>query len=221
MKTAIVIGATGLVGKELTQLLLNDSRIEKVKLFVRRSTGITHAKLEEHVADFNNPDAWKKWVSGDILYSAMGTTLKAAGSKEAQYLVDHTYQLNMAKTAAANGVQKYILVSAGGASAQSKIFYSRMKGELELDIRKLPFETIHILRPGMLKGHRDNTRTGEIIGGAVLDLVSRLPGLKALQPITGHEVAKAMINASFRHIVGIHSYSPGALFKLSELVPVV
>ncbi|PQJ09418.1 NADH-quinone oxidoreductase subunit F [Flavipsychrobacter stenotrophus] len=218
MRTAIVIGATGLVGNELTRLLLKDSRIGQVKIFVRRKTGLSHSKLEEHIVDFNLPDEWKKLVTGDVLYSALGTTLKAAGSKEAQYTVDHTYQFNTAKAAAANGVQKYVLVSAGGASANSKIFYSRMKGELERDIRKLPFETIHIIRPGMLKGHRANTRTGEIIGGAVLGLVSRLPGLKALQPIEGHEVAKAMINASFRHIVGIHSYSPGELFKLAELV---
>lgn len=220
MKTAIVIGATGLVGNELTRLLLKDSRIGQVKIFVRRKTGLSHSKLEEHVVDFNLPDEWKKLVTGDVLYSALGTTLKAAGSKEAQYTVDHAYQFNTAKAAAVNGVQKYVLVSAGGASANSKIFYSRMKGELERDIRKLPFETIHIIRPGMLKGHRANTRTGEIIGGAVLGLVSRLPSLKALQPIEGHEVAKAMINASFRHIVGIHSYSPGELFKLAELVPV-
>lgn len=220
MKTAIVIGATGLVGNELTKLLLKDSRIEKVKIFVRRLTGLSHSKLEEHIVDFNLPDEWKKLLTGDVLYSAMGTTLRAAGSKEAQHMVDYTYQYNTAKAAAGNGVKKYVLVSAGGASANSKIFYSRMKGELERDIRKLPFETIHIVRPGMLKGHRTNTRTGEIIGGAILGFISHIPGLKALQPIEGHEVATAMINGSFRHVVGIHSYSPASLFNLSKLTTI-
>lgn len=214
MNTAIVAGATGLVGNELIGQLFKDSRIEKVVVLTRRATGLRHAKLEEHIINFNAPDTWKKLVAGNILFSALGTTLRAAGSKEAQYQVDHTYQLSIAKAAAANGVNKYVLVSAAGSSPKSNIFYSRMKGELERDVQKLPFETIHILRPGMLKGKRENTRTGEIIGGAVMEAVSYIPGLGSLKPIAGHEVARAMINASFRHVVGIHIYGPGQLLKM-------
>lgn len=209
MKTAIVIGATGLVGNELLKLLLKDSRIEKVIVLTRRATTIECPKLEEHIVAFDKPDTWKKLVVGDILYSALGTTLRAAGSKEAQYQVDYTYQYLAAKAAAANSVKKYVLVSAAGSSPDSRIFYSRMKGELERDIRKLPFETIHILRPGMLAGHRDKTRTGEIIGGAIMNMIGKIPGLHSLSPIAGNEVARAMINASFRHVVGIHQYGPG------------
>lgn len=216
MNTAIVAGATGLVGNELILQLFKDSRIEKVVVLTRRATGLQHAKLEEHIINFNALDTWKKLVAGDILYSALGTTLRAAGSKEAQYQVDHTYQLSIAKAAAANGVNKYVLVSAAGTSAKSNIFYSRMKGELERDVQKLPFETIHILRPGMLKGKRENTRTGEIIGGAVMEAVSYIPGLGSLKPIAGNEVARAMINASFRHVVGIHIYGPGQLLKMKS-----
>ncbi len=218
MNTAIVVGATGLVGNELVRQLLKDSRIEKVVVLTRRSTGLQHNKLQEHIIDFNAPDSWKKLVAGDILYSALGTTLRAAGSKDAQYLIDHTYQLNMAKAAAANGVNKYVLVSAAGSSPKSSIFYSRMKGELEQDVKKLPFETIHILRPGMLKGKRNNTRTGEIVGGALMDAISYIPGLGSLKPIAGQEVARAMINASFRHVVGIHIYGPGELLKMKVAV---
>jgi uncharacterized protein YbjT (DUF2867 family) len=217
MNTAIVAGATGLVGNQLTRQLLKDSRIEKVVVLTRRPTGLQHSKLEEHIVNFNAPDTWKKLVAGDILYSALGTTLRAAGSKEAQYQVDHTYQLSIAKAAAANGVSKYVLVSAAGSSTKSTIFYSRMKGELERDVQKLPFETIHILRPGMLKGERKNTRTGEIIGGAIMEAVSYIPGLGNLKPIAGHEVARAMINASFRHVVGIHIYGPGDLLKMKAM----
>lgn len=217
MNTAIVIGATGLVGNELTHQLLKDKRIEHVKVLTRKPTGLVHDKLEEHIINFNAPDTWKKLVTGDILYSALGTTLRAAGSKGAQYMVDHTYQYSIAKAAAANNVPKYVLVSAAGSSPDSRIFYSRMKGELERDIKKLPFETIHILRPGMLKGKRERTRTGELIGGAVMGLVGKIPGFHSLTPIAGTQVARAMINASFRHVVGIHSYGPGELFRLSDL----
>ncbi len=95
MKTAIVIGATGLVGEQLVALLLKDTRFEKVKTFVRRSANMNNPKLEEHVIDFDQPESWKKQVTGDVLYSALGTTLRVAGSKEAQYKIDYTYQYNV------------------------------------------------------------------------------------------------------------------------------
>lgn len=185
MKTAIVIGATGLVGGELVRLLLKDTRFEKVKIFVRRSQGLRQEKLEEYIVNFDEPDNWKKMVTGDVLYSAMGTTLKVAGSKEAQYKIDYTYQYQVAKIAAANGVREYVLISAAGSSPDSKIFYSKMKGELERDIKKLPFETIHIIRPGMLAGEREVARTGEHLGIAVMGFLGRIPGLARLKPIQG------------------------------------
>ncbi len=216
MRKAIVIGATGLVGGQLMELLLNDSRFESVKIFVRRTANITHPKLTEHIVDFDAPDTWKKLVTGDVLYSAMGTTLRVAGSKEAQYKIDYTYQYNVARTAAANEVKEYVLISSAGAAIDSKIFYSRMKGELERDIKRLPFETIHIIRPGLLAGERVQVRTGEKIGIGVMNAISIIPGLGKLKPIQGREVAQAMINATFRHVVGIHTYSLGEVFDLAS-----
>jgi uncharacterized protein YbjT (DUF2867 family) len=217
MKTAIVIGATGLVGKQLVALLLKDTRFEKVKILVRRSCNIASNKLEEHIVDFDVQDTWKKLVTGDVLYSAMGTTLRAAGSKEAQYKIDYTYQYQVAKVAAANNVKEYILVSAAGSSPDSKIFYSRIKGELERDVRKLPFDTIHIIRPGMLAGERTEVRTGEKLGVGIMQVVSKLPGLGKWKPIEGREVAHAMINATFRRLGGIHCYTMGEVFSLAKL----
>lgn len=218
MKTAIVVGATGLVGRSLVDMLLKDRRFEKVKVFVRRSMNITNPKLEEHIVNFDEPDTWKKLLTGDVLYSAMGTTRKAAGSKEAQYKIDYTYQYMAAKYAAANEVEKYVLVSSAGASPDSKIFYSRIKGELERDVQKLPFETIHIIRPGMLRGEREHVRTGEQIGVGIMKVIGLIPGLAALKPIEGAEVAKAMINATFRQPLGIHTHTMGEVFKLAKAV---
>ncbi len=216
MKTAIVIGATGFVGSRLVDMLLKDTRFETVKVFTRKSTGLHSDRLQEHVVNFDEPDSWKKLVTGDVLYSAMGTTLRAAGSKEAQYKVDYTYQYEVAKIAAANNVPTCVLVSAAGSSPESGIFYSRIKGELERDIKKLPFDTIHIIRPGMLGSGRKEVRTGEQIGIGVMKIVSLIPGLKKLRPIEGNEVAQAMINATFMHAIGIHSYTMGAVFKLAN-----
>jgi uncharacterized protein YbjT (DUF2867 family) len=107
-KIAIVIGATGLVGSQLVQLLLKDDRFSKIKILARRGTGITNSKLQEHIINFNHPEQWKHLVTGDVLFSALGTTLKTAGSKEAQYKIDHTYQFNVAKAAAENQVPDYV-----------------------------------------------------------------------------------------------------------------
>jgi len=216
MKTAIVIGATGLVGSHLVRQLLKDSRFEQIRILVRKSTGLQHEKLQEHVVNFDDPAAWKRLVVGDVLYSAMGTTLRTAGSKDAQYKVDYTYQYQTAKMAAANGVKEFVLVSSAGADPGSKIFYSRMKGELERDVKKLPFEGIHIIRPGMLAGERKEVRTGERIGIGVMSAIGAIPGLRHLRPIQGGEVARAMINATFRKSEGIHSYTMGGVFKLAD-----
>ncbi|MCW3122853.1 MAG: hypothetical protein JWQ38_2345 [Flavipsychrobacter sp.] len=216
MRIANVIGATGLVGGKLVNQLLHDTRFEKVRVFVRRSTGINNSKLEEHIVDFDAPDKWKKLVTGDVLYSAMGTTLKAAGSKDAQYKIDYTYQYQAAKIAAANNVKEYVLISAAGSSPDSKIFYSKIKGELEQAIQKLPFETIHIIRPGMLSGDRKQVRTGEQLGIGIMNVLSKIPGLGTLRPIKGDEVAKAMINATFRHVSGIYVYNMKDVFGLAE-----
>ena len=218
MKTAIVIGATGLVGSRLVDTLLKDRRFAMVKTFVRRSMGISNPKLEEHIVDFDKPDTWKKQITGDVLYSAMGTTMKTAGSKDAQYKIDYTYQYQVARFAAANGVQQYVLISSAGAAADSKIFYSRIKGELERDIRKLPFETIHIIRPGMLAGDRKEVRTGEKALAGIMNFIGMIPGLKALKPIQDAEVARAMFNATFRQPVGIFSHNMGEVFKLAKAV---
>ena len=196
--TAIVIGATGLVGSALVQQLLHDERFSLVKIFVRRSLENPHPKLEEHIINFENLNEWHHLLTGDVLFSALGTTLKQAGSKEAQYKIDHTYQFEAAKAAAQNGVPVYVLVSSAMANVDSKIFYTRMKGELERDIKKLSFAFIHILQPGMLVGDRKNERMGEKIGISIVRFLNKIGIAKKQKPVHAEIVAKAMINLSFK-----------------------
>ena len=213
MKTAIVIGATGLVGSELLNLLLEDDRFAAVHIFVRRSTGRTHGKLKEHVISFDDIAAWEPLVKGDVLFSALGTTLKKAGSKEGQFKVDYAYQLHFARAAAKNGVGSYVLVSSAGASTKSRIFYTRMKGELEAEVKKLSFNQIHILQPGILQGERRESRPGEKAGVAVMSVLQYLPGLKKYKPIPAATVAKAMIRCFFDKQGKMHVYSLDQVFQ--------
>jgi uncharacterized protein YbjT (DUF2867 family) len=188
---AIVIGATGLVGKSIIEQLLDNSEVSEVLIFARRSTGIQHSKLIEKIIDFGKMKDWGHEVKGDFLFSALGTTIKAAGSKEAQYLIDHDYQLEMARLAAQNGIKSYVLISSVNASASSPFFYLKMKGELDEEVMKLPFESITILRPGPLKGHRERPRLMEEISTRVLSV---LPVNAGMKPVEGSQVAKVAIN---------------------------
>ena len=156
-------------------------------------------------------------VYGDALFSSLGTTLKQAGSKGAQFKIDYTYQYQFAKAASENGVRHYVLVSAAYASSKSKIFYSRMKGILEKDVKKLLFKNITILRPGMLTGARKEERIGEKIGTPLLNFFHRLPGMKSLKPISATTVSKAMIKAVSYHPERINEYSLTEVFKLADL----
>lgn len=201
MKTAIVIGASGLVGSFITIKLLEDDRYEKVKVFVRTSLDIEHPKLEEHIVSFDKLDLWKADLIGDELYSALGTTLKKAGSKEKQYKIDFTYQYEIAKAAAENGVYSYFLVSSMGANYKSGSFYLRMKGNLDEKAQRLPFKHIFIFRPSILVGFRSEKRFGESIGIKIAGIISSIiPALKKYKPIDASQVAQAMINAANQNL---------------------
>jgi len=192
-----VIGSTGLVGKQLVSNLLADSRFEKIISFSRRSLNLNNPKLTEYIVDFENVGKWKEQVRGDVLFSALGTTLKQAGSKEAQYKVDFTYQYEVARYAAENKVRYYVLISSLGADPKSRLFYPRMKGQLDEAVKGLEFRKINIVRPSALKGERETERKSEKMVIAMTGFfVKVLPFLKKYQPIDADTVARAMINIS-------------------------
>lgn len=192
---ALILGATGATGKDLTEQLLTDSDFSEVHIFVRRPLEINNSKLRIHVVDFNNPKEWKNEVKGDVAFSCLGTTLKAAGSKENQYKIDVDYQYNFAKSAKENGVKNFILVSAFGANPKSSIFYNKMKGELEQKIENLHFQAATFFKPGMLE--RKNTdRKAETISLKILSFANAVGLFKNHQPLATSDLAKAMIKAS-------------------------
>lgn len=208
---ANVIGASGLVGQQLVSQLLGHPEFEKVRVFVRRKTGMVHPKLEEQIIDFDQPESWKALVKGDVLFSTLGTTIKMAKTKENQYRVDFTYQHEFAKAAAGNGVTTYVLVSSMGANSSSSIFYSRIKGELEDAVSKLNFRKLLIFRPSILDGNRQEKRAGEKIGLAISRFITRFI-LKKYKPTPVNVLALKMIRLAldkpdgFRLVEGIEIF---------------
>ncbi|BFO68154.1 NAD(P)H-binding protein [Chryseobacterium sp. S0630] len=212
---ALVIGATGATGKDLVNQLLNDKEFDEVDIFVRKPVDIQNNKLKVHVVNFEKPEEWKDMVKGDVAFSCLGTTLKDAGSKEAQKKVDFDYQYEFAKAAKENEVEDYILVSAYGANPQSKIFYSKMKGELEEAVKQLHFNKITIFKPGMLE-RKDSERTGEVLGSRIIKFANKLGLLESQKPLPTDILAKAMINSSKIKSNGYSSIKLGNIFCFAE-----
>ena len=212
---ALVIGATGATGKDLVNQLLTDKDYDEVNIFVRRPLAVENPKLKTHIVNFDKPDEWKDLVKGDVAFSCLGTTLKTAGSKEAQRKVDYDYQYNFAKAAKENEVEDYILVSSYGANPKSKIFYSRMKGELEQSIKALHFNKLMIFQPGMLD-RKDSERTGEVLGGKIIKFANKFGVLTQQKPLPTAVLAKAMINSSKIKSYGYSKIKLGSIFSFAD-----
>ncbi len=189
---ALVLGATGAIGKDLVNLLLKDESVEQVDVFVRRGLEFHSDKLVTHIVDFDRPQKWVDLLVGDVLFSTLGTTIRAAGSQEAQWKVDYTYQYIVAKAARANGVPTYVLVSSVGADAQSKIFYTKMKGALEDSVKALGFDSCFILQPPSLI-RKGSDRFGEKAGVVLLKAFNAIGLLRQFTPMPTEAVAAAMI----------------------------
>jgi len=216
VKTAVMIGATGLVGSQLLIQLLDDERFGKVISFGRKKTGRSHPKLEEQVIDFDTPSSWSSLVKGDVAFSSLGTTLKQAGSQAAQKKVDYDYQLEFARAAAKNGVASYVLVSSGSADPKSRMFYTRIKGELDRDVQALGFARVRIMRPSLLGGVRREPRAGEKIGSVLLGAMNAIGIARKYREIHGDVVARAMITAALDPENGTRIFTLDEVFREAE-----
>jgi uncharacterized protein YbjT (DUF2867 family) len=215
MKTAIILGATGLTGTELLKQLLNDDQYQKIILFSRKSTNINHCKLTEYITDFDQLHKIKHLIIGDIVFCCLGTTIKAAGSKTAFRKVDFNYISDFALLAKQNGFNQFYLQSSLGADSKSNNFYLKIKGETENTIKKLNFESFAIFRPSMLLGNRIEFRFGETLGKLAMRFFSFLfvGRLKLYKAIDAKQVAKAMIYESKLNKVGYFVFENDKLLE--------
>ncbi|NTS43386.1 NAD(P)H-binding protein [Flavisolibacter sp. BT320] len=209
-KTVTVIGATGLIGGYLVDLLQQDNSVETIRLLVRRPVEFKHSKAEIKLVDFRDPESFKLAIDGsDAVFCAVGTTQKKVkGDKEAYRKVDYDIPLQAARFCAETGCQQFLLVSSVGADSKSNNFYLKLKGEVEDDIKLLPLKTIAIFRPSMLLGNRTESRPAEKIGQVAMPVLSGLlvGSWRKYKPIHARDVAAAMVRASHQNEDGIFVY---------------
>jgi len=212
---ALLIGATGATGKDLLNLLLKDDSFHQVDIFVRRDLDFHHEKIKIHVIDFDKPEQWKYLVKGDVLFSCLGTTLKAAGSKEAQWKVDYDYQYQFAQFARENSVTNYVLVSSGFSSPNSLFFYTRMKGQLEEAVKALGFQKVSIFNPPVLI-RKNSDRTMEVVGLKAIQFFNKIGIFRSQKPLQTEILAQAMMNSAKTKENGIFTLEGNAIWKCAE-----
>ena len=210
---ALIIGATGATGKDLLSQLLADDTYAEVHCFVRKPLALTHPKLHAHVVDFDTPEAWSDLVRGDVAFSCLGTTLAVAGSKDAQWRVDYDYQYAFAQQCKANGVPTFVLVSAAGAKAQSKLFYNRMKGQLEDAVKALSFPSLLIFQPSVLI-RSNSDRAGENLSVKTINFLNKLGILKRYRPMPTEILAEKMLSAVYNSPKGTFTFTLNKIFSL-------
>ncbi|MFN4144943.1 MAG: oxidoreductase [Runella sp.] len=208
-RTALLVGASGLVGSHVLSELLASEKYSKVKAVTRSPLARKHNKLTNHILNFNKLELSSELKADDV-YCCLGTTIKKAGSKEAFYQVDYTYPYEVARAALAQGAKRFAIVTAMGADSKSSIFYNRVKGDIEMALRQLDYETLLIFRPSLLLGERSETRVGEKIGEKLSQLFRPVIPAK-YRAIEAQKVAKAMVSITSSNLKGILVYESDVL----------
>jgi uncharacterized protein YbjT (DUF2867 family) len=210
MKTALVAGATGLIGSELLTLLLADPIYDKVIAITRKPLETSHPKLVNVVISFDELEASKQDIKGDDVFCCLGTTMKKAGSKEKFRKVDFEYPLALANVTLQMGASKFLLVSAMGAHRKSAFYYNQVKGEVEEAIGQVGYPAFHIFRPSLLLGKRDEHRSGEEAAKTFYKLFDFLIP-KRIKGIHGRAVAAAMIHHAKTNSTGNFIHDSGSM----------
>ncbi|MEH7114818.1 oxidoreductase [Neobacillus niacini] len=216
-KTALVLGATGLIGKELVKIISENEQYEKIHLLVRRSIEINNERCKTHIVNFDELHKYSALFQVDDVYCCLGTTIKKAKTKEAFRRVDYEYPIEAAKLAKDNGVETFLIVSAMGADVNSRFFYNRVKGEVEDSLKKMDLPSLHIFRPSLLLGNRDEFRLGEKIAekaSSFLNFIMIGP-LLPYKGIHAQKVAEAMANIAQANKRGAAIYLSHEIDKMT------
>lgn len=206
MKTALIAGATGLVGKQLINELIANTEFEKIIAISRRNLSIVHPKLECRIMNFDLMDSFDYNGKIDVCFCALGTTQKKSG-REGTLKVDYEYVLNLARLCARLAIPKFLVVSSQGANPNSPIFYLRTKGQMEVAVGKTNVDTIYVVRPSLITGEREEFRLGETMGYYTYKVLQPIlvGKLKKLRSVSGLQIARCMISLSTQDKTGFYT----------------
>ncbi len=216
-KKAIIAGASGLIGSSLLNILLREPGFDEVLILVRKELSIEHSKLKQLVVDFDKLSAYSSSITGDVIFSCLGSTRKKTPDLTIYRKIDHDYPLEIANIGKQNGIKQYHLVSSMGANAASSNFYTKMKGEIEDDLKAVGIESLFIYRPALLIGERKERRPLEKTLFVLAKLIDPLliGSLKKYRSIPAATVAMAMYKQSLKKQEGIFIYPSDKITELS------
>ena len=218
MKTALIIGSTGLTGSHLLKQLLDSNQYDKVISF-SREVEVEHPKLVNNIVDFDRPEEYCDLVKGDDFFCTIGTTIKQAGSQEAFRKVDFVFPKNFAKCAMDNGVSQFLIISALGADSKASNYYMKTKGEIEDFLKESTFKSVAIMQPSLLLGNRKEFRFAEKIGGAVMKLFSFafVGSLAKYKAIESKTLANALYIIAQKNTLGFTVYQSDEIQLIGKL----
>ena len=213
-RNALIVGATGLVGGFCLQVLLDDDHYSEIIALVRKPLLKTHRKLKTVTTTFDNLEFELSNIHADDVYCCLGTTIKKAGSQEAFKKIDHTLVVTVAGLMKKQGAKQFLVISSMGADKDSKVFYNRVKGEMEAAIQALGYPCLRIIRPSLLLGPRKEFRLGEKIAALLIPLLKPflLGALKKYRPVEAEKVAQFMVKiARDEPIAGVIIYESNVI----------
>jgi len=211
MPNALILGASGMTGRELCTLLLNSSSYETVKILVRHPVDLVHPRLVQQLYDYDNPDP--AVFTSDHVFCCLGTTMRKAGSRERFSRIDREYVTESARLAKANGASHFSLMSAVGADKNSRIFYNRVKGQVEEDLMSIGIPSLAIFRPSLLLGNRQEFRLGEKLGMYVMKASAFLTP-KSYRAVRSSQVAQAMYRTAQENYEGVKVLSNAEIISI-------
>ena len=217
-RTALVAGGSGLVGGHVLRLLLDDPQYERLTVLARHELPITHKKLEQRVVGFDRLAQMSDFPRVHDVVCCLGTTIKRAGSQEAFRKVDHTLVVELARVAVRHRASQFLVVTALGADPRSRVFYNRVKGEVEEALRRFSFDGLHIFRPSLLLGKRTERRPAEWMARMLSPLVAWafMGSLARYRPIRAEAVARAMVRVAREAARGARVYESDEIRRLGR-----
>jgi uncharacterized protein YbjT (DUF2867 family) len=214
-KKAIIVGASGLIGSNLLDILLAQPDYHEVLIIARKKSKNKNTKISQLIIDFEELEKYADKITGDVIFCCLGTTRSATPDLAEYRKIDHDYPVKLAEIAVRNGIEQFHYISAIGANSQSSNFYTKIKGDAENDLKNVGLKSLQIYEPSLLIGNRKKRRLIESAAAVIMKIINPLlvGKLNKYRAIKAIDVAKAMYKQSLKNKVGVYTYTTDKIQK--------